>query len=75
MSHPAFPTSHWHLEPHQEGILPVAASRGGPIGISWEIHGEGPLKMVVSQTPCLLATLLATLPSRLCCGQMIMTAS
>lgn len=54
MNLPAFPTSFWHLEPHREGILPVAAGRGGPIGISWEIHGEGPVKMVVSEAACAL---------------------
>lgn len=44
--HPAFPTAVWHLIPDRQGLLPVAADRGGPIDISWEIHGEGPIKML-----------------------------
>ncbi|KAI0007752.1 alpha/beta-hydrolase [Xylariaceae sp. FL0662B] len=45
--HPAFPTALWQLEPHQSGLLPVAASRDGPLDISWEVHGEGPIKLVL----------------------------
>lgn len=45
---PAFPTAIWRLQPHQYGLLPVAAERGGPLNISWEIHGEGPIKLIVS---------------------------
>ncbi|RWA09303.1 hypothetical protein EKO27_g5771, partial [Xylaria grammica] len=44
----AFPTAIWQLEPHQEGMLPVAAGRGGPFNIHWEIHGDGPVKIVYS---------------------------
>ncbi|KAI1383955.1 alpha/beta-hydrolase [Hypoxylon trugodes] len=44
---PAFPTAVWKLEPHQRGLLPVAAGRGGPINISWEVHGDGPVKLVL----------------------------
>ncbi|KAI1404391.1 alpha/beta-hydrolase [Hypoxylon fuscum] len=43
---PAFPTAIWQLEPHQSGLLPVAAGRGGPLNISWEVHGDGPVKLV-----------------------------
>ncbi|KAI1324773.1 Alpha/Beta hydrolase protein [Xylariaceae sp. FL0255] len=42
----AFPSATWELEPHRSGFLPVAAGRGGPINISWETHGEGPIKLV-----------------------------
>ncbi|KAI0158157.1 Alpha/Beta hydrolase protein [Xylariaceae sp. FL1272] len=42
----AFPTATWDLEPHSEGFLPVAARRGGPFNVHWEIHGEGPIKVV-----------------------------
>lgn len=45
---PAYPTAIWELEPHRSGRLPVAADRGGPLNISWEIHGEGPIKLLVS---------------------------
>ncbi|KAK7746540.1 hypothetical protein SLS62_009403 [Diatrype stigma] len=44
---PAFPTAIWQLEPHQKGLLPVAVGRGGPLNISWEIHGEGPIKLLL----------------------------
>ncbi|KAI0907210.1 Alpha/Beta hydrolase protein [Ustulina deusta] len=43
----AFPTVIWQLEPHREGMLPVAAGRGGPFNIHWEIHGHGPVKLVI----------------------------
>ncbi|XXH02961.1 hypothetical protein Hte_009351 [Hypoxylon texense] len=44
---PAFPTATWQLEPHQSGLLPVAARRGGPVNISWEVHGDGPVKLIL----------------------------
>ncbi|GAB1317732.1 Alpha/Beta hydrolase protein [Madurella fahalii] len=43
---PAFPTAIWNLEPDREGLVPVAEGRGGPINISWEIHGCGPIKLI-----------------------------
>lgn len=43
----AFPTALWQLDPHQEGMLSVAAGRGGPFKVHWEIHGDGPVKLVV----------------------------
>ncbi|KAI6081016.1 alpha/beta-hydrolase [Hypoxylon rubiginosum] len=43
---PAFSTAIWQLEPHQSGLLPVAAGRGGPVNISWEVHGDGPVKLI-----------------------------
>ncbi|KAK3317815.1 Alpha/Beta hydrolase protein [Cercophora scortea] len=45
-SHPAYPTTIWQLEPDRSGLLPVAEGRGGPFNISWEIHGEGPIKVL-----------------------------
>ncbi|TRX93803.1 hypothetical protein FHL15_005185 [Xylaria flabelliformis] len=42
----AFPTTLWRLEPHREGELPVAAGRGGPFKIHWEVHGEGDIKLI-----------------------------
>ncbi|KAK8084752.1 hypothetical protein PG997_006023 [Apiospora hydei] len=45
--HPAFETAVWKLRPHQSGLLPVGATRGGPYNISWEIHGNGPTKMML----------------------------
>lgn len=44
---PAFPTASWNLEPTSSGLLPVAQGRGGPLRISWEIHGSGPVRLVV----------------------------
>ncbi|PSR87156.1 Alpha/Beta hydrolase protein [Coniella lustricola] len=44
--HPAFVTATWRLEPTRSGLLPVAQGRGGPLKISWEIHGSGPVKLV-----------------------------
>ncbi|KAI0882385.1 alpha/beta-hydrolase [Annulohypoxylon maeteangense] len=44
---PAFPTVMWQLEPHRSGLLPVAARRGGPLNISWEVHGDGPVKLIL----------------------------
>ncbi|KAI0377590.1 alpha/beta-hydrolase [Hypomontagnella monticulosa] len=44
---PAFPTAIWQLEPHESGLLPVASERGGPVNISWEVHGDGPMKLIV----------------------------
>ncbi|KAI0014696.1 alpha/beta-hydrolase [Xylariomycetidae sp. FL0641] len=43
---PAFPEAIWELQPHQSGLLPVARDRGGPLNISWEVHGEGPIQLV-----------------------------
>lgn len=55
MKQPAFPTASWHLEPTSSGLLPVAHGRGGPLKISWEIHGSGPVKLVVR---CLYLTFM-----------------
>ncbi|KAL0468524.1 glycylpeptide N-tetradecanoyltransferase [Neurospora intermedia] len=46
IKHPAFPTAIWNLEPDQSGLAPVAVGRGGPFNVSWEIHGEGPIKVL-----------------------------
>ncbi|KAK0713980.1 Alpha/Beta hydrolase protein [Lasiosphaeria miniovina] len=44
--HPAFPTAIWNLEADRKGVVPVAEGRGGPLKISWEIHGDGPVKVI-----------------------------
>ncbi|KAI1653125.1 alpha/beta-hydrolase [Daldinia decipiens] len=44
---PAFSTAMWQLEPHQSGLLPVAVGRDGPVNISWEVHGDGPIKLIL----------------------------
>ncbi|KAK4121929.1 alpha/beta-hydrolase [Parathielavia appendiculata] len=45
LKHPAYPTAIWNLEPDRKGLVPVAEGRGGPLNISWEIHGAGPIKL------------------------------
>ncbi|KAJ4195753.1 hypothetical protein FALCPG4_003687 [Fusarium falciforme] len=47
LKHPAYPATIWALEPHQKGKLPVAKDRGGPVNIAWEVHGDGPIKLVL----------------------------
>lgn len=48
LKHPEFPHVHWHLQPTKSGKVPVAAGRGGPFNLDWEIHGNGPIRLVVS---------------------------
>jgi len=48
MAHPSFPTTVWRLQPTREGKLKVADGRGGPFDLSWEVHGKGETKLVVS---------------------------
>ncbi|KAJ1324391.1 3-oxoadipate enol-lactonase [Microdochium nivale] len=44
---PAFRTAIWDLVPHQKGLLPVAADRGGALRVAWEVHGDGPIKLLL----------------------------
>lgn len=37
----------WALKPAEKGKAAVAKGRGGPIQISYEVHGNGPTKLVV----------------------------
>ncbi|KAL3426859.1 glycylpeptide N-tetradecanoyltransferase, partial [Phlyctema vagabunda] len=46
LAHPSYEDTIWKLKPTQSGLLPVAKSRGGPIKISWEVHGHGDIKLV-----------------------------
>ncbi|KUJ23887.1 alpha/beta-hydrolase [Mollisia scopiformis] len=46
LAHPSYPDTIWKLTPTQSGYLPVAAGRGGPFKINWEVHGSGPIKMI-----------------------------
>lgn len=48
--HPEYPYTNWPLEAKKKGKLDVAHGRGGPLKIAWEVHGDGPIKLVV----CLL---------------------
>jgi glycylpeptide N-tetradecanoyltransferase len=48
LQHPAFPTAVFNLKPTREGRTLVGAGRGGPFTIVWQIHGSGPIRVVVS---------------------------
>ncbi|KAL2755749.1 hypothetical protein ACRALDRAFT_2027434 [Sodiomyces alcalophilus JCM 7366] len=47
LNHPAYPGVNWNLEPRTKGLLPCAKDRGGPVNISWEIHGNGLKKLIL----------------------------
>ena len=47
MKHPEFEHVTWALKPAKKGKVDVAKGRGGPIQIAYEIHGNGPTKLVV----------------------------
>lgn len=47
LKHPAYATAIWQLQPDRSGFVPVAEGRGGPLNISWEMHGVGPIKLMV----------------------------
>ena len=50
VEHPAFDSVIWDLKPTTKGKCAVAHARGGPIDIAYEIHGTGPIKLVVSHS-------------------------
>ncbi|KAK3113489.1 hypothetical protein LTR53_009167 [Teratosphaeriaceae sp. CCFEE 6253] len=47
LSHPEFPHVNWDLKPDSKEQIDVAAGRGGPFKLSYEVHGHGPRKIVV----------------------------
>ncbi|OIW28100.1 alpha/beta-hydrolase [Coniochaeta ligniaria NRRL 30616] len=47
VNHPSFPTALFNLSPSLSGTLPVAEGRGGPLNINWEVHGSGPIKLLL----------------------------
>lgn len=47
LKHPEYEHTIWDLEPTQKAKLPVAAGRGGPLNIAYEIHGRGKIHLVV----------------------------
>jgi hypothetical protein len=49
--HPEFPHVNWKLQPNQAGKIDVAAGRGGPFKLAYEIHGHGPNKLIVRAIP------------------------
>lgn len=48
IQHPAFQDVIKDLPPTKKGTVSVAKGRGGPIKIAYEIHGSGPIHLVVS---------------------------
>lgn len=46
-AHPAFNNVIWNLTPTKKGEVEVAKDRGGPIKLAYEIHGHGPIHLVV----------------------------
>ena len=63
VTHPEFEHVTWPLKPAEKGKFAVAKGRGGPIQISYEIHGTGPMKLVVS-LQVLLTVLICQRESR-----------
>lgn len=49
LSHPAYPTAIWKLQPDKQGLAPVAEGRGGPFNISWGKFSVTPISLL-SQT-------------------------
>ena len=50
VKHPEFEHVTWDLKPATKGKVAVAEGRGGPLQISYELHGNGPTKLVVGAT-------------------------
>ena len=48
VKHPEFEHVTWPLKPAKKGKVAIANGRGGPVQIAYEIHGNGPTKLVVS---------------------------
>lgn len=47
LKHPEFAHVYWDLKPEKKERVDVASGRGGPLKLSYEIHGHGPRKLVV----------------------------
>ena len=47
VAHPTYPDTIFQLTPTKSGKLAVAAKRGGPFNIDWEVHGTGDIKVIV----------------------------
>lgn len=45
-AHPEFPHVHWKLKAEREGRVGVAAGRGGPFELAYELHGHGPSRII-----------------------------
>lgn len=49
VEHPAFEHVIHKLSPTKNDTLAVAKGRGGPFNMAYEIHGTGPIHLVVSR--------------------------
>ena len=47
LAHRAYEDAVWKFDPVRQGKLSVADGRGGPFNIAWEVHGSGPILVVV----------------------------
>ena len=47
LSHPSFGKWPWEGDPAQKGRVDVAASRGGPVSLEYEVYGKGKTKLLV----------------------------
>ena len=45
--HPEFEHVVWDMKPAKKGKATVAEGRGGPLQVVYEIHGNGPTRLVV----------------------------
>ncbi|KAK5125450.1 hypothetical protein LTR85_000559 [Meristemomyces frigidus] len=46
LQHPEYPHVNWDLKPEKRETISVAAGRGGPLKLAYELHGRGPRKIV-----------------------------
>lgn len=46
-NHPEFQHVNWDLPYEKRELIDVAAGRGGPFKLAYELHGRGPSKIVV----------------------------
>ena len=49
VQHPGFEHVIWNLPPTKKAKFGVAKGRGGPLNIAYEVHGKGPVHVVVSK--------------------------
>ena len=51
LAHPEFQHVNWDLKPEKREKITVAAGRGGPFHLAYELHGRGPRKIIVRASP------------------------
>lgn len=55
VQHPEFEHVTWDLPPTKKGKVNVADGRGGPLDIAYEVHGHGPIHLVVCSSALFLS--------------------